>query len=888
MSEDGAERKRLAAARFEALFENSHALIVIRSRDGRYLAANPRFRAVMGLNRLEGRSIYDILPAELADALLARERRVFETGERLVEEETIPNASGRPIRFLASKFLIPEFETGDEALCVVLTDIDAQHRREEENARSKARFETVLENAPAEIFLKDRAGVFLFANPMFEAAFRAELRGETGDRIVTPESLARLEALDRAVFDTRESWRGEDVVDRIDGERLHTLAARFLVPDPSTGEDVLCRIGVDITELRRREAEVGRLRARMQAIFDNTEALVFLKRRDGTFITANRSFCETVGFEDVAGLTNADLMPEGIAALLEAQDARIFETERPERFQDRVTLASGETRDFIASKFLIPDEVTGDLALCGIATDVTALRAQEARTAALKARFETLIENADAAVFLKARDGRILLANRRYLATAGREDVIGRTPFELWPAEVARALCAQDDKVFESGEPFLGVERLVTPDAAEAFYKTSKFLMHDPETGEDVLCGIATDITEQIRLQASLEESRRAAEAATEAKSRFLATMSHEIRTPMNGVLAMAALLEARLSGAEERRMLGVIRDSGAALMTILNDILDFSKMEAGRIDLEAAPFSLDEAVRRVAAVHALKAEDKGLDFGVRIGPGAVGPRLGDSHRVQQILHNLVGNAIKFTEGGAVAIDVDGDATGVEITVRDTGPGMTPEQARRVFEEFSQADNSTTRRFGGTGLGLAIVKGLVGAMGGTVTLETAPGAGAVFRVALPLPCAAALVETAATDATAPPPGLRVLAADDNEVNRMVLETFLRMLGAEVTMVAGGREAVAASETRRFDALLLDISMPDMDGVAALGEIRRRERALGAAPAPAVAVTANAMAHQIETYRAAGFDAHLAKPLHKDELSATLARVARASRAPAPA
>jgi CheY-like chemotaxis protein len=339
----------------------------------------------------------------------------------------------------------------------------------------------------------------------------------------------------------------------------------------------------------------------------------------------------------------------------------------------------------------------------------------------------------------------------------------------------------------------------------------------------------------------------------------------------------MAELLADRLEGAEEREMLGVIREPGRALMTILNDILDFSKMEAGRLDLETAPVSLPEIGRRVEAVHALKAEEKGLGFSVIVGPEASAPRLGDAHRIQQILHNLIGNAIKFTDRGWVSVAIDATGPDVAIHVRDEGCGMTAEQAARVFEEFSQADSSTPRRFGGTGLGLAIVKGLVDAMGGAVALETAPDEGTEIRVTLPLPLAAAdVAPQRPTGATALPAGLRVLAADDNEINRIVLSRFLETLDISATVVEGGREAIAAGAAGGFDAILLDISMPGIDGVEALAGIRAGEAARGAPPTPALAVTANAMAHQIEAYRAAGFDGHVAKPIRRDDLIAALA------------
>jgi CheY-like chemotaxis protein len=322
-------------------------------------------------------------------------------------------------------------------------------------------------------------------------------------------------------------------------------------------------------------------------------------------------------------------------------------------------------------------------------------------------------------------------------------------------------------------------------------------------------------------------------------------------------------------------------------MVRLLNDILDFSKIESGRIALEATPFDPVRLARDVAAVHAPKAEAKGVALTVSVAPGAEAARMGDPLRVQQILHNLAGNAVKFTETGAVTIALSGAAPdALTLSVRDTGVGMTADQAARVFERFAQAESDTARRFGGTGLGLAIVKGLAEAMGGAVALDTAPGAGSTFTATLPLPAAPAGPDGAdgAAVATALRPGLRALAADDNEVNRLVIAAFLKALGVEAVVVEGGRAAVAAARAGAFDILLLDVLMPDMDGPEALAAIRAEAKAAGRTPPPAVAVTGHAGESEIEACRAAGFAGHLPKPLSSDALIRMMARLTSAQAA----
>ncbi|MFN6978865.1 MAG: ATP-binding protein, partial [Gemmobacter sp.] len=371
-------------------------------------------------------------------------------------------------------------------------------------------------------------------------------------------------------------------------------------------------------------------------------------------------------------------------------------------------------------------------------------------------------------------------------------------------------------------------------------------------------------------------------------KSRFVANMSHEIRTPLNGVLGMAEVLERSVTDPEQARMVATIRDSGALLLNVLNDILDMSKIEADRLDLERIPFRPAEIAGRVSGLHVLRAGEKGLDFRIAATGDADRPRLGDPLRVTQILHNLVSNAVKFTETGAVGITIAAAPGGpVVLTVEDSGIGMTEAQCARIFDDFEQADSSVTRRFGGTGLGMSIVRRLVGMMGGTIAVASRPGQGTRVTVTLPLPEAAeappaAPAETALVDLA----GLRILAADDSATNRTVLRAMLRTFGVEAVIVEDGRAAVEAWAPGRFDIVLLDISMPVLDGLGALAAIRAQAAEAGEPPPHAVAITANAMADQVAQFLAAGFAGHVPKPFQRAELAAALAAALPARPVPA--
>ncbi|MCC5988076.1 MAG: PAS domain S-box protein [Pararhodobacter sp.] len=391
--------------------------------------------------------------------------------------------------------------------------------------------------------------------------------------------------------------------------------------------------------------------------------------------------------------------------------------------------------------------------------------------------------------------------------------------------------------------------------------------------------GVGTDVTPLVR---AVER----AEAASESKSRFLANMSHELRTPLMGVLGMAELLAEGEISDEQRSMVETIRDSGEGLLSILNDLLDLAKIEAGKLEIQSRPFEPAALARRIEAHYRLRARSTGISLAVRTVGNGARKRMADPDRLLQILHNLVSNAIKFTKKGEVKLTIAIEGERLNIAVSDSGIGMSSDQVARVFDEFEQADSRTARRFGGTGLGLSITRRLVELMGGEIELDSLPGLGTTVRLTLPAPAA----EGEEADAPAPEneepaelSGLRILVADDNRTNRLILQRMLEGLGVAVTVCDDGKNVLKAFRPGEFDLLLLDIAMPGMDGPSALAAIRERERDAGAAPVPALAVTANAMRHQVEGYIAAGFAGHLPKPFRKAALAREIGHHARQDR-----
>jgi PAS domain S-box-containing protein len=525
--------------------------------------------------------------------------------------------------------------------------------------------------------------------------------------------------------------------------------------------------------------------------------------------------------------------------------------------------------------------------LSGVHIDITARKKLEIALERERDTVRRLLETSVSGIIAFDADGRIVFANEAAETTVGLPlrsligkdyaaldwgitDLDGR-PIARTDRPIARVLTRGEtlrDYRFAIPGP-TGGRRVISLNAAS---------LRGDGLDEAVVCSL-NDITQMLedgdRLRAALER----AEAGNRAKSQFLATMSHEIRTPLNGVLGMAELLAPLMATEEKRRMVETIHKSGELLLAILNDILDLAKIESGRLEIEATPFRPAEVMASVVSLHRPAADARGVDLTLAPLPQDIGWYRGDGLRLSQIVNNLVSNAVKFTERGEVRLTISGDGTGIRITVADTGIGMTDDQLARVFDEFTQADSSITRRFGGTGLGLAIVRGLIARMGGSIAVRSQPGQGTVFTLDLPLPPCEAPRAAAAEDAAPDLTGVRVLVAEDNATNRLIVGAMLKKLGVTAVMAEDGIAAVEAyAADPGVDALLLDISMPRLDGVGAFEAIRDAARARGRTCPPAVAVTANAMASDVEAYLAAGFAACVSKPISLGPLARTLVQV----------
>ena len=501
----------------------------------------------------------------------------------------------------------------------------------------------------------------------------------------------------------------------------------------------------------------------------------------------------------------------------------------------------------------------------------------------------SLIDNVPDFMYVKDSQSRFVVANSsmaRSMGVSSPEQLLKRTDFDFYPHEIAERYLRDEQNVMRSQQALLNrEEECVNGKGERISLLTTKVPLLDEHGVAIGIAGIGRDITKRREAEIEMLRARQAAEAASRAKSEFLANMSHEIRTPLNGILGMTELaLDTELT-AEQRDYLQTVKLSSDALLTVINDILDFSKIEAGKIDLELMDFNLRDCLESTLKTLAVRADEKRLELLCEIAPQVPEVVGGDSSRLRQIVTNLIGNAIKFTEKGEVSLKVQpegaaGETRMLHFVVSDTGIGVPPDKQKLIFDPFAQADSSTTRRYGGTGLGLTITARLVAMMGGKIWVESQVGRGSQFHFTVQFKTA----HTRAHPSTIIPRevlrGVRVLIVDDNETNRHILDRMLKRWEMKVTCVVSGLAALTElaanwESTDPYRLVITDIHMPEMDGFTLVEQIRRRP---GLSSVIIMMLTSARYGGDSERYRGLGVAAFLSKPVRQSELRAAIESV----------
>ena len=636
--------------------------------------------------------------------------------------------------------------------------------------------------------------------------------------------------------------------------------------------------GSTASERALREAE-----ASYHALIDTLPLCMLVKDCDSKRILANRRYLEVHDktLEEMIGKTDADLFPRQLAEKFTRDDQEVIRTGTTLHGQEEYRTASGKRLWIERIKCPLRDadgRITGVQLLFW---DITDKRQAEEALEQERHLLQTLLETIPDAIYFKDRESRFLRISKSMAEKFGLNDsseAIGKTDADIFTEEHAQQARADEVAVMESGEPLVAlVEKETWPDRDDTWCSTTKMPLRN-SNGEIVgTFGISRDITELKKTEDELREARDAANAASRAKSEFVANMSHEIRTPMNGIIGMAELLGDTSLTRGQTDYLGMIRQSADSLLRLLNDILDFSKIEAGKLELESLTFNLSDCVGKTTQTLAIRAAEKGLELACRIAPELPERFIGDPGRVRQMIVNLVGNAIKFTEKGEIVVEVtevsrSNGRIRLHFSVKDTGIGIPPDKQTAVFEAFTQADASTTRRFGGTGLGLAISSQLVQMMKGEIWLESTVGRGTAFHFTAEFEIAGDQPEALSFERSSLA-GLPVLLVDDNDTNRRILEEMLKSWSLAPRATASGAEALtemqrAANDNEPYRLVLLDCMMPGMDGFS-LAQLINDNTAL-AHPAM-VMISSAARPGDAKRCRELGVSRYMTKPVIKSEL-----------------
>jgi two-component system, sensor histidine kinase and response regulator len=769
---------------------------------------------------------------------------------------------------------------GRKALFAVWRDLSERQQAETALRESESRFQQFMEHSPFAAFIKDDAGKLVYVNRKFEQGFgrkSAEVLGRPAFDWLPADTVRKLAESDQSVLTSGQAAEVVETVPQADGRMREWLLMKFPIKSES-GRTLLGGVGMDVTDRRGSERQLQQSESQFRDLFDDAPVAYHELDLKNRITRVNKTELTLLGYtaEEMVGRLVWDFIVEDRHDTEQgAGDSGIDAYQRTFRRKD------GKTIPVLMRHKLIKD-ASG--LICGMRStlqDISALKRKEEQLLEAEEKYRSIFENAVEGIFQSTGEGAYINANPALAQIFGYDspdDVmcsvtnVGRQLY-VDPQRRAAFVATMNEKGFvndfQSEIRRKDGSRIWISERARAVRdKDGKLLYYE---------GTVQDVTARREADAAITEARDAALESARLKTEFLANMSHEIRTPMNGVIGMTGLLLDTDLQPKQREFAETITSSAESLVAIINDILDFSKIEAGMLTFEEIDFQLHTAVEAGVELLAERAAAKELELASLIRGDVPAALRGDPGRLRQVITNLVGNAVKFTDRGEVyvearKVDEDADSVRVRFSVRDTGVGISKEAQGKLFQAFVQADGSTTRKFGGTGLGLAICKQLVRQMDGEIGVESELGKGATFWFT-----ARFLKQPEARPIAIPQIELlrrsRILVVDDQPTSRSVIHHLLEAAGIREELAVSGAEALvavrsAAAKNQPFDAVLIDMQMPEMDGMALARAIKADRRV---AHTPLVMMTCRDRRDDPEAMRDVGIDAYVTKPLKRAAL-----------------
>ena len=814
-------------------------------------------------------TVSDFVPGQLTDA----------------QKESLRTLARQVVTHLELKWRVVQAET----------QVSRYRRTEEALRRTEAKYRSIFDNINVGIYQTTAEGHYIAANRRL-----AEIYGYNGPE----ELIGTVNDISHQIYvdPTRRDefvrlMRVNDSISNFEAQVFRKDKSIIWISEnaravrKADGElDYYEGTVIDISRRKQAEEKLKTSEILYHSLVESLPQNIFRKDLKEKFIFANQRFCRTLEhpLEEILGKTDFDFFPAELAQKYQADDHRLMKEGGTFEAVEEYVTPDHQKAYVQVVKTPLYDAQGNVSGVQGIFWDVTEKRRIEEDLAFERDLLRALLDNVPDRVYFKDTSCRFLRCSLAMAMRLGLKDptaVVGKTDFDFHPAELASEFFKDEQRIILTGEPLNNkVEKQFDTSGDEIWASVTKVPLRNRKGQVTGIIGLSRDITALKKAEKELAIARDAALETARLKSEFLAVMSHEIRTPMNGIIGMTGLLQDTSLTLEQRDFTDTIRSSADALLTIINDILDFSKIEAGKLILEKIDLDLREVVESTVELLAQRAQDKGLEIISHV-PEEVPTYLrGDPGRLRQILINLVGNAVKFTENGEVVVRVvKGAETDSQVRLRflvsDTGIGIPKEVQDNIFEAFTQADGSTTRKYGGTGLGLAISRQLLHLMGGNIQLESTLGKGSTFWFELVLDKQAdrawrPLAERA--DLT----GLNVLIVDDNATNRQVLEYQCRAWRMVSRSAVGGKQALLLLEEqvatgKPFDLILLDMHMPEMDGLMLAREVTKR---FGRQAPKMMMLTSLGQRLDAKAMHAAGIASCLIKPIKQSRLFDAIARV----------